>query len=163
MQVPNLHTMVDAQEFFKVLNGTGLVLSFAGGFFLSVEALRLSKYSHTIYGLQHFLPRVLRRSLWLQVVSAVLSAILFGAGLFVVNIWINPGTVWATVSSAPASLWWSLIIMAVGPPALFFVLFLLNTILKWSIKHSGDGLAALIGFVLLTLGTTIQFIALVLT
>jgi hypothetical protein len=126
------------QDLPRLCSVVGLSMCLVGGFLLSVEALRLVRFADTVEKLKEFGrkgiigPQAKPLPFTWQYASMCLTICLVS--------WI-----WA-----PYLVLWTL------TPALFVMVFLLYQILKWSVVHSDDGFAALVGFVFLTLGTGFQ-------
>jgi|GEM_PF-6905845 len=132
---------LDPTNFPKICNVIGLSMCLAGGFLLSIEAIRLKLWAGSIEKLKRIAetiddPMGLRKRKPLPFTWPFALFCL----VFCVVSW-----VWA-----PFLIIWTL------TPALFVILFLFHRILTWSIAHSDDGIAAIVGFILLTFGTGFQ-------
>jgi hypothetical protein len=136
--------MFEQMPMSKMSNIVGLSMCLAGAFLLSVEALRIVKYGITIEKLKEFGEKRIIDPLGKEhkplPFTWRFALICLGVCLFV-WIWVTPLILWTLT------------------PALFVAVFFIYKILRWSVSHSDDGLAAFAGFVFLTLGTVFQLVA----
>jgi hypothetical protein len=122
-----------------ILNVAGLSIALVGGFLLSIEAIRvarvaklsstLGEIARSIGGGGRPLPLTWRFALTCAIVCIV--------------VW-----VWA-----PVLLIWTI------TPAGFVILFIFYKATTWAVSASADGFAAVVGFVLFSMGTALQLIS----
>jgi hypothetical protein len=126
----------------RTLNIVGLSAGFAGGFLLSVEALRIARVMRAADALAN-VGQWIGDPIFKEKPLPLTWRFAASCAAFCVASWI-----WA-----PFLMVWTF------TPALFVAVFVLHRFVQWSVAASHDGFAAVVGFILVTLGTAIQLAA----